>query len=123
MRPPLHSRLLAIAWAVLATVAVPGLAVAHGTAHHDLVGAEHEHAPVRGVASADDHDAGEHAHPEISPISSGRTDLPAFMAAEPVAIRLAHVLIVAVAPLFEVTTSPDTSPPDSPRQPRAPPLG
>ena len=36
---------------------------------------------------------------------------------------VAVVLTVAHAPLFAVTTRPDTPPPDSPRQPRAPPLG
>lgn len=145
MRPPFPSRVIALAWALLVAMSVPGLAVAHGTAHRGLVAdADHghtldhrstltgdhahdvatdasiaEHSSIRDV-----HDPADHAHlEEMSAISSVRVDLPAFAAAEAVDVRIELVLSVVDTPSFTVASSVGASPLDSPRQPRAPPLG
>lgn len=137
-RSPL-SRLTALVMAMLVGLSAPGLALAHGYAHHEASEhAQHEHghghhhsgAERPGTSFSADHapsvepggDSGDHAHPQLSLGLSARADSPLFVL--PPAISLPeYVLIQSRASLLLTAAPPRAGPPGAaPRQPRAPPL-
>lgn len=143
-RSPL-SRFTGLLLATLVGVSAPGLALAHGYAHHEArEHAEHEHghghghglehhhatpADEQGATSAD-HEAsigsagstGDHHHPELSPGLSARAEILLFVVPPSVAFP-DYVLVDTRASLLLTAAPPRAGPPDAaPRQPRAPPL-
>ena len=114
------SLILALVWAFVAALSAPGLAVAHGEAHHHR--AEAAHAQAHELAREHEHD--DHEHPELAaPVGSGRVDLAPAVITATVVAPLANVATVRTALIDTRVSVRDGPPPDSPRQPRAPPLG
>ncbi len=122
-------------WTLCAVLAAPGLAVAHGTAHQELAAEEHHDDDHHAVEHhADDQDHGhpairgedhpaEHEHAEISArVSAGRLDLPVFVTAPADDFSVPVIKTVVGLSVDPSAPGPSGPPPDSPRQPRAPPL-
>ena len=132
-RSPL-SRACTLVAALCVAFSAPGTALAHGVAHHaDAHHAEAHHtdphaAPVDHV-DADrpselqaDHPA-EHGHQTLGPATTSRTDALLVPLAPVAAPFVATIVEREDAPLALVS-GPFAGPPEeSPRQPRAPPLG
>jgi hypothetical protein len=140
MRRPLRSRFAALLAAALVGLTAPGLALAHGHAHHEAsehaTDPDHRHhhgtderatEPGRRGAIAfvvGDDSSEHHGHPRVDQAMAVRAHasliglpaLPPSLANEIVFVGAAELLITA-APAR-------AGPPDAPpRQPRAPPLG
>lgn len=137
-RSPL-SRVTGLVLATLVGISAPGLALAHGYAHHEARehaehehGHEHQHATpaAHESESSADHVAsiestgssGDHHHPELSLGLSTRAEIPLFVV--PSAVTLPeYVLVESRASLLLTAAPPRAGPPDAaPRQPRAPPF-
>lgn len=139
MRRSRFSRILAIALVTLVGLTSPGLAIAHGYAHHEA--SEHSerdgsHVAALGAATtdgshADDSplmvaakEASSHGHPLAVNALPLRVDVPLFsFGTVPVAVPIAIVRVrsAAVLPSLALPRAGPAS--ASPRQPRAPPLG
>ena len=139
MRHSPLSRFTGLVLATLVGVSAPGLALAHGYAHHEArEHAEHEHGHEHHHATpaADESESsadpgasiesagstGDHDHPELSLGLSARAEIPLFVV--PSAVTLPdYVLVDSRASLLLTAAPPRAGPPDAaPRQPRAPPL-
>ena len=139
MRRSLVSRIVALAIASLVGISAPGLAIAHGYAHHESdKHAEHERDHDRALVPAPTgelqdglrsvfqatNEPNDHAHQRLAHALSVRTYVPLFvLPSVPVTIPVSIVLVstssllLTAAPIW---TGPGDAPP---RQPRAPPLG
>lgn len=124
---------------MLVGFSAPGLAVAHGYAHHEahehpehdrhehVGGADRLTGGWRGglaalVPPTDDHQG--HAHPELSRAVSVRLNAPFIAALPPEVGPLAITVLAGTASLRLTASLARAGPPEaSPRQPRAPPLG
>jgi hypothetical protein len=137
-RSPL-SRFTGLVLAALVGISAPGLALAHGYAHHEArEHAEHEHghehrhatpAADEGASAANQTGSiesagrsGDHDHPQLPLGLSARAEIPLFVV--PSAVTLpAYVLVDSRVALLLTGPPPRAGPPDAPlRQPRAPPL-
>lgn len=139
MRCSVLSRITALALATLVGFSAPGLALAHGHAHHEAgeqatVGHAHEHADATAVpkeqgpegralvmgANAPDN----HAHPQLTLALSTRFDAPVYVAPPIPATGLTESRSDETTSLLLTAAPARASPSDAPpRQPRAPPLG
>ena len=139
MRCSVVSRITALALATLVGFSAPGLALAHGHAHHEAderaarahghahdidaaVPAEHgaeEHALLMAANEPDDH-----AHPQLALALAFRIDALLFVVPSVVAAELAGSDADSSVSLLLTAAPASAGPPDAPpRQPRAPPLG
>lgn len=137
-RSPL-SRFTGLVLAALVGISAPGLALAHGYAHHEASehaehehGHEHRHATPTADEGASTVNqtgsiesagrSGDHDHPQLSLGLSARAEIPIFVVPGTVALP-EYVLVDSRASLLLTTAPPRAGPPDAaPRQPRAPPL-
>ena len=123
-RSPLPRLRFAALFAIV-TLAVPGEAVAHGTAHH------REHEDAAHHATADPHDAGavissadhehEHQHPQVGGAARTRVEGPTLDVVLPV--RVPELLVISRAPAAPARRAtlargdPHTGPPPRLRAP------
>ena len=138
MRHPPLLRIAALVVAMLPALSGQLLALAHGHAHHEAQehadhDREHHHAMSESSAHAvidaptpsigPSGGSGDHGHPELSPALSARADVLFFVIA-PSPSFADFVMVRSRASLPLPTAPPRAGPHDeSPRQPRAPPLG
>jgi hypothetical protein len=132
MRRSIPVRLLALLCAGLAAGSASALTVAHGVAHrhasHDA--AHHAHdadaADLTGSASFEEAEPPlEHPHPEIADrrVAPGHPDLPADLSAVTEVPTAVIASVAGAAPEDRAAGALPGPARDSPRQPRAPPLG
>ena len=138
MRRSLVSRIAGLAIATLVGISAPGLAYAHGYAHHEAsehAGADHVHGDAvvtDGAAGMHDErpmsvqgtsESTEHPHVQLAHALLGRMDAPLFILPSVPAIP-GTVICVSTAALVLSAARACIGPADAPpSQPRAPPLG
>lgn len=134
----LVSRIAALTIATLVGISSPGLAIAHGYAHHesDHAGQDRDYHPAQSPAAANAlHDgwfpsihaanaSNGHNHPPIARALSVRMDAPLFVLL-PAGIEVPPDIVFAGTASLLLTAAPARTEraEASPRQPRAPPLG
>ncbi len=135
-RSPLF-RLASFLLAMVVGFSTPGLALAHGYAHHEAhehsqQGRQHQHGDREDPTAAPHAEltpsakaagnSGDHDHPQLSLALSTRADVPLFVM--PAGLILpAYIVIESQTSLLLTAAPPRAGPPDAPpRQPRAPPL-
>lgn len=138
VRRSLISRISTLTIATLVGVSVPGLAVSHGQAHHEIDDHAQQHSDYERSSSAPTHNSHDvpgtsihvaneptdHAHPQVADALSVRLDALVFVLAAPSVVVPSTIVFVDAASLL-LTDAP-ARPGDadkSPRNPRAPPLG
>lgn len=139
MRRSLSFRFAALLVAGLVGMSAPGVALAHGYAHHEkseLAGeaGDHHHGPAQsatalanGQPTAVVHDPSEsrdHDHPQLSQPRTVRVDAPLFVLPAVPASLPSSVTLVGTVSLLVTAAPARAGPRDTPpRQPRPPPLG
>jgi len=137
MRRSLNSGVAALLVAGLAGLSAPGLALAHGYAHHEASEhageqLDHHHRKANGaidvaheelrasVHAADD--SNDHVHPQLSQGPSVRLDAPLFVLHIARESLSSGIVFVGTASLLATAAPARAGPPDAlSRQPRAPP--
>ena len=137
VRNAVVSRLAALVIASVVGGSAPGLAVAHGHAHHEAEHAAGIHdygaaadpnavnASHHGLISAWALDASrDHDHPHLALAVSVRMDAPLLLPGTMPATIIAEIVFAGAIPSFRTGMFAPAGPAnDTPRQPRAPPLG
>lgn len=137
------SRVVALAIATLLGTYTPGLALAHGYAHHEesehaAHDREHHHGEESRTTDASSdassdvsapsiratNESKDHAHPQLAHALSVRMETPVFVLPSDRASVPNEIVFVGTASLLLTAAPARAAPPDAPpRQPRAPPVG
>ena len=111
-------RIATLSIATLLAIHVPGLAVAHGHAHHEMG----DNAAGKAINTAND--SKDHAHPEIDRALSVRSDVLIFLPQTAAALVPGTIVFGGARSLLLTDAPARPGDPEAfPRQSRAPPLG